>query len=401
MARRKKGHRDRGPGADGGTDPARIIGRAERAAHQLREMLEAENRRFRALFDQAPVFLILTSGPDFRLEYANSAYERLVGRRSLVGKTAEEAVPELAEQGFIDFLRQAYTSGQPLIFRDSLVKLRIQPSGRLEPRYLDFVYQPIVNDGEVTGLLVVGQNVTEQHFAKERAKALSDELHRASRLSAMGTVASTLAHELNQPLAAIQAYAEGSRTLLGSWEDAPGRLDDALKAIGENAIRAGEVIRRLRDLTVRGRARKEDFDLEEAIREAACLAKAAARDGIRLRFDCAPEARASADRIQVQQVLLNLIRNACEACGKTLCPEVTISTSLRREWLEVRVKDIGEGIAEGTLPTLFEPFVSTKAGGMGVGLSISRTIIESQGGRIWAENDPAGGAVFCFTLPTA
>jgi two-component system sensor kinase FixL len=371
------------------------------AQTRLRQALEEENRRFRALFDQAPVFLILTSGPEFRLEYANRAYERLVGRRGLVGRTAEEAVPELAEQGFIDLLRQAYEGGQPLIFRDSLVKLRMQPVGQLEPRYLDFVYQPIVNGGRVTGVLVVGQDVTEQHFAEERAEALRDKLDHASRLSAMVTVASTLAHELNQPLAAIQSYAEGSRTLLASGEDAPGMLDEALKAIGDNAYRAGEVVRRLRDATVRGRVRREDFDLEDAVREAASLYKAGDRHGLSLRFDFAPGARATADRVQVQQVLLNLIRNACEACAKAGRPQVTISTCLQREWLEVRVKDKGEGIAEGALLTLFDPFMSTKPGGMGLGLSISRTIIESQGGRIWAENGPNGGAVFCFTLPTS
>jgi two-component system sensor kinase FixL len=368
---------------------------------QFREVLEAENRRFRELFDQAPVFLVLTSGPEFQLEYANKAYERLVGRGSLVGKTAEEAVPELAKQGFIDLLRQAYESGQPLIFRDSRVELRTQSVGPLEPRFLDFVYQPIFSGTKVTGLLVVGQDVTEQHFAEQRAQALRNELHRASRLTAIGTVAGTLAHELNQPLTAIQNYAAGSRTLLLGGEEAWGMLDNALKAISENARRAGEVIRRLRDMTERGIVRKEAFDLEEAIREAGDLAKSGDCERLGLSYDFAPGARASADRIQVQQVLLNLIRNACEACEPAKCPEVHIATAQRSGWLEVRVRDIGEGISREALPTLFEPFISTKAGGMGLGLSISRTIVESQGGRIWAENEPGGGAVFCFTLPKA
>jgi two-component system sensor kinase FixL len=368
---------------------------------QLRGILEAENRRFRELFDQAPVFLVLTSGPDFQLEYANKAYERLVGRGSLVGKTAEEAVPELAKQGFIDLLRKAYESGQPLIFRDSMVELRTRPDGQLEPRFLDFVYQPIFSGTNVTGLLVVGQDITEQHFAEQRAQALRNELHRASRLAAIGTVASTLAHELNQPLTAIQNYAVGSRTMLNGGEDTLGMLDKALKAIGENARRAAQVIRRLRDMTERGILRKEVFDLEEAIREAADLAKYGDCEKLGLRYDFAPGARASADRIQVQQVLLNLIRNACEAYRQTESPEVYIATAQRSEWLEVRVRDIGEGVSPEALPTLFEPFRTTKPGGMGLGLSISRTIVESQGGRIWAENDPGGGAAFCFTLPKA
>lgn len=368
---------------------------------QLREVLEAENRRFRELFDQAPVFLVLTSGPDFQLEYANKAYERLVGRGGLVGKTAEEAVPELAKQGFIDLLRQAYESGQPLNFRDSMVELRTQPIGPPEPRFLDFVYQPIFNGTEVTGLLVVGQDVTEQHLAEERAQALRDQLYRASRLSAMGTLASTLAHELNQPLTAIQNYAVGSRTMLNGGEEGWGMLDNALKAIGENALRAGEVIRRLRDMTERGMVRKEVFDLEEAVREAAELARSGDCEKVGLSYDFIPGARAVADRIQVQQVLLNLIRNACEACEQAECPEVCIATAQRNEWLEVRVRDAGEGVSSEALPTLFEPFISTKPEGMGLGLSISRTIVESQGGRIWAENEPGGGAVFCFTLPKA
>jgi two-component system sensor kinase FixL len=325
----------------------------------------------------------------------------LVGRGSLIGKTAEEAVPELAKQGFIDLLRQAYESGQPLIFRHSRVDLRTQPAGPLEPRFLDFIYQPIVSGTKVTGLLVVGQDVTEQHFAEERAQALRDQLQHASRLSTMGTVASTLAHELNQPLTAIQNYATGSRTMLKSDDEDPGMLDDALKAIGENAHRAGEVIRRLCEMTDRGTVRKEDFDLGEAIREAALLAKSGDCETVGFCYDFAPGARASADRIQVQQVLFNLIRNACEACAQAECPEVSISTAQRSKWLEVRVRDSGEGVSREALPTLFEPFISAKPGGMGLGLSISRTIVESQGGRIWAENEPGGGAVFCFTLPRA
>jgi two-component system sensor kinase FixL len=368
---------------------------------QLREVLEAENKRFRELFDQAPVFLVLTSGPDFKLEYANKAYERLVGRGSLIGKTAEEAVPELAKQGFIDLLSQVYESGQPLIFRHSRVELRTHPAGPLETRILDFVYQPIVSGTKVTGLLVVGQDVTEQHFAEERAKALRDELLHASRLSTMGTVASTLAHELNQPLTAIQNYAAGSRTMLNSGEEDWGMLDDALKAIGENAHRAGEVIRRLCDMTERGTVRKEVFDLGEAIREAALLAKGGDCATVGLSYDFAAGARASADRIQVQQVLFNLIRNACEACAQAECPEVCIATAQRSRWLEVRVRDNGAGVSREALRTLFDPFISTKPGGMGLGLSISRTIVESQGGRIWAENGPSGGAAFCFTVPKA
>jgi two-component system sensor kinase FixL len=368
---------------------------------QFRGILEAENRRFRELFDQAPVFLVLTSGPDFQLEYANKAYERLVGRGNLVGKTAEEAVPELAKQGFIDLARQAYESGQPLIFRDSLVELRTQPDGQLEPRFLDFVYQPIFSGTNVTGLLMVGQDVTEQHFAEQRAQALRNELHRASRLAAIGTVASTLAHELNQPLTAIQNYAVGSRAMLNGGEETGGMMDNALKAIGENARRAAEVIRRLRDMTERGILRKDKFDLEEAIREAADLAKSGDCAAVGVSYDFVPGATASADRIQVQQVLFNLIRNACEACLQAECPEVSISTVQRSKWLEVRVADSGEGVSREVLPTLFEPFISAKPGGMGLGLSISRTIVESQGGRIWAENKPGGGAVFCFTLPKA
>jgi PAS domain S-box-containing protein len=387
---------------DDGTVLGTITDISETTAQvQLQQMLEGENKRFRELFDQAPVFLVLTSGPEFRLDYANRAFERLVGRGDLIGKRVVEALPEIEKQGFVDALRQVYESGQPRIFRDSLVKLRIQPEGSLEPRFLDFIYQPVLTGEAVTGLLIVGQDVTEQHLAEERTKALRNQLHRTSRLSAMGTVANTLAHELNQPLTAIQNYALGSRTLLNSGEDAPGMLDMALKAISENAHRANEVIRRLRDMTELGRVRKEVFDVEDAIREAAHLAKAGDCGDIVFNYDFAPGAKAAADRVQVQQVLLNLIRNACEAAENAKRPEVGIATAPRGQWLEVRIKDIGEGIPPEALPSLFEPFVSTKPDGMGVGLSISRTIIEFHGGRIWARNDPGGGAVFSFTLPKA
>jgi two-component system sensor kinase FixL len=216
-------------------------------------------------------------------------------------------------------------------------------------------------------------------------------------------MASALAHELNQPLAAIANYMKGSRRLLENRQD-PGldTLRDAMDKAADQALRAGEIIRRLRDFVSRGESERRIEDLKKLIEEASALALVGAKDkGVRVQFVFAPRLNyVLADKVQVQQVLLNLIRNAIDAMESAPKRELVVATSpAPNNMVEISVADTGGGIAPEIAGQLFQPFVTTKTHGMGVGLSISRTIIESHGGAIAHRPNTAGGTIFTFTLP--
>ncbi len=223
-----------------------------------------------------------------------------------------------------------------------------------------------------------------------------------SRFSAMGEMASTLAHELNQPLTAIVSYLNGCRRLLERGAGAnPEMLQDGLERAAEQALRAGQIIRRLREFVARGETERRTENLPKLVEEASALALVGAGEyDVRVHLSFDPGAGfVFADKIQIQQVLLNLIRNAMEAMQDRPRRELTISTLAAGDaMVEIRVADTGPGIADQITAQLFQPFVTTKAKGMGIGLSISRTIIEAHGGKLWAEPNPGGGTLFHLTL---
>jgi two-component system sensor kinase FixL len=178
-------------------------------------------------------------------------------------------------------------------------------------------------------------------------------------------------------------------------------IRDAMDKAAEQALRAGQIIRRLRDFVARGESERRVENITKLVEEASALALVGAKDqGVRVSFSLDPGAQlVLADKVQVQQVLLNLIRNAIEAMAESDKRELAIGVrQVEDEMVAVSVTDTGAGIAPEMRAQLFQPFVTTKRQGMGVGLSISRTIIESHGGRIWAESNPSGGTIFQFTL---
>jgi two-component system sensor kinase FixL len=221
----------------------------------------------------------------------------------------------------------------------------------------------------------------------------------------MGAMASTLAHEINQPLTAITNYLRGSRRMLDTVEgDRLPEIREALEAAEAGALRAGQIVRRLRELVARGNVSMKTEDLPRLIDEACVLGFVDAHlRRISHRVAADPAARwVYADRIQIQQVLINLIRNAVHAMREQPTRHIRITTALSSsDMVEVSVEDSGVGLSPEIRDALFSPFRSTKAEGMGIGLSISRTIVEAHGGRIWAEDRNGGGAIFRFTLPLA
>jgi two-component system sensor kinase FixL len=222
----------------------------------------------------------------------------------------------------------------------------------------------------------------------------------------MGTLASSLAHELNQPLAAIANYCQGAMDLLRT-EPKGEDLDMLREAIGEateQALRAGQIVKRMRDFLSHGDAEYRLESLVRLVAEANALALVGSREhGIEVQVTLDPRCNhVFVDRIQIQQVLFNLIRNAVEAMMRSPVRSLTISSEPVPEgFVTVSIEDTGSGIGEELAPQLFQPFITSKQGGMGIGLSICRTIIESHGGRIWFEPGPDAGTIFRFTLPQA
>jgi two-component system, LuxR family, sensor kinase FixL len=231
---------------------------------------------------------------------------------------------------------------------------------------------------------------------------LQSELVHISRLTAMGEMASTLAHELNQPLSAIANYMKGSRRLLEEATDELSvMLRDAVDKAAEQALRAGQIIRRLRDFVARGESERRVESVKKLVEEASALALVGAKDqGVRVRFQFDSSIDlVLADKVQIQQVLLNLIRNAVEAMEGREKRDLVISTARADDdMVAISVADTGVGIAPAMMSQLFQPFVTTKRHGMGVGLSISRTIIEAHGGQIAVEPNSNGGTIFRITL---
>jgi two-component system, LuxR family, sensor kinase FixL len=248
------------------------------------------------------------------------------------------------------------------------------------------------------------RDLTERQQTETRLQELQAELVHMSRFTALGEMASTLAHEINQPLTAITNYLKGCRRILERMEgDAVPMLRDAVNEAGEQALRAGQVIRHLREFVARGESEKHLENLPKLIEEASALSLVGAKEqGVRVTFQFDPEAPyVLVDRIQIQQVLLNLIRNAIEAMQDSQRRELKIGTALVEDGhVELIVEDTGPGLSPEVAAQLFQPFVTTKKHGMGVGLSICRTIVESHGGKIWADSKQGEGTTFHFTLRT-
>jgi len=225
------------------------------------------------------------------------------------------------------------------------------------------------------------------------------DLRRTLRLAAAGEMASALAHELNQPLAALSSYARAGQILAQAPRENAALLDETLAKLVTEAGRAADVVRRLRDFFREGILRLEVIELRETLaRAVAAEQERCALRGVTVAWDASEDFRVRADERQIEVVLHNLLSNAVEAAAVHAPGRVDVEARAQRELVRVCVRDSGPGVAPGDVERIFEPFETTRATGMGMGLPISRAIVEAHGGKIWAETGRRGG-VFCFTLP--
>ena len=239
-------------------------------------------------------------------------------------------------------------------------------------------------------------------FEQQRESAL--RLEQSSRLISVGEMATSLAHDLNQPLASITNYCRGCVNLLETGRGDQATLLEPMRQATREAIRASRIIARIRNYLRRNEASLDPQDLREIVDETVHLAELEAqRRGIVIRVVAMNLPRVMADRIMIQQVILNLIRNAIEVIDAASAPEYSliVNFALTDCFVETQVIDHGPGVSEDGWTKIFEPFYTTKPEGMGMGLSICRSVIELHGGRIWVNANPTGGAIFHFTLPRA
>jgi PAS domain S-box-containing protein len=306
---------------------------------------------------------------------------------------AAQIPPPLREE-FLGLYRRAL-AGEHV----QLERTDVGPDG---PQWSLLSMHPIVERGEVIGVTAFSKNITGLKRAEQAARQHQADLAHVLRLSTMGEMASGLAHEINQPLGAIANYAQGCVRRLRAGAVDAGDLLPIIEEIGGEALRAGEIIRRLRDLVRKDTNRHLPADVNHLVRESARLIEPEARSrGVTLRLDLAPTLPAvSCNDIQIEQVLLNLLLNGVDAveAGDNGHRTLAVHTALAGDTVQVAVSDSGVGLPEPPAD-VFAPFYSTKASGLGMGLSISRSIIEAHGGRLWGVRNPERGSTFRFTLP--
>ncbi|MGB3390676.1 MAG: ATP-binding protein, partial [Pseudaminobacter sp.] len=249
------------------------------------------------------------------------------------------------------------------------------------------------------------RDLTEREDSEARLQQIQNELARLARVNELGEMASTLAHELNQPLAAIANYAQGCVRFLKDVDDTTAaRIRDAVEEMAKQSLRAGGIIRHLREFVTRGETEKSSQDLRLLIEEAGALALVGSREqGVRPVFEfVSEEQNVMVDKVQIQQVLINLMRNGMEAMRESDGRDLIVRTARDGPGhVMIEVADTGPGISDEIAARLFQPFVTSKANGMGIGLSISKRIIEAHGGQISVTRNTKGGATFRFSLPVA
>lgn len=375
------------------------MNREIRRNEEARTVIMRREAHLRSILATIPDALVIIDGDGIVREFSPSA-EKQFGWQAdeVVGKNVKMLMPSPYRESHDSYLARYHATGEPRIIGVGRVVMGQRKDGSTFPMELA-VGEMSQDDAPVYTAFI--RDLTETQDREARLQELQSELFHVSRLTALGELSSALAHEINQPLAAISNYMAGGRHVLRADEIDRDLLEQVFTNAGQEAMRAGEVIRRLRNFVSRGESERQPESLSKLIEEASALALVGVKaHDVHVRYDFSPDVHmVMVDRIQIQQVLLNLIRNAVDSMiegpRRNLCIETAPHTG---NMVRVSVHDTGAGVSPTVADRLFQPFVSSKVNGMGIGLSISRTIIEAHGGHIWTEQNADGGATFHFTL---
>ncbi len=373
-----------------------------RAAGESGRDLRAREAHLQSILDTIPDAMIVIDEKGMMQSFSVAA-ERLFGwqAQEVIGRNVNTLMPPPYREAHDGYLARYLSTGERRIIGIGRVVVGRRRDGSTFPMELSVGEMKVAERRFFTGFV---RDLTESQQQEATVKELQSELVHVGRLTAMGEMASALAHELNQPLSAIANYLRGSEQLLEEETIDRAVLKEALQKAGGQALRAGDVIQRLRNFIGRGETERRVESISKLIEEASALALVGVKEfGVRVTTDFDPRADlVVADRVQIQQVIINLLRNAVDAMKGAKPAELRVRVALQPDgFTEVSVSDTGSGISEEVQGRLFEPFTTTKKEGMGVGLSICRTIVEAHGGTIWASNNGGPGATFVFTLPQA
>jgi PAS domain S-box-containing protein len=366
------------------------------------DKLRESEDQWRAVFENNPIMLFVVDAARTVVSVNPSGAEQL-------GYTVDELIGRSVLDVFHPADREAVQHQVAACFerlgRASSWELRkVRKDGTV--LYVRETARAMRRTGRDPVILVVCEDVTERKRAEEALHRAQAELAHVTRLTTLGQLAASIAHEVNQPLAAIVADANASLNWLAAAEPELGRVRETLAAIAVDGHRAADVIQRIRQLATKTEPRKARLDVNDVIRDVVALVRTeVARYEITVTLDAAaPLPSVVGDRVQLQQVVLNLVMNAIEAIAPVTDRPRTLVIRSERDGddvVRVAVHDTGVGIRAGDLDRVFNAFFTTKPSGMGMGLSISRSIIEAHGGRLWAAPNEPHGAIFQFSLPVA
>jgi two-component system sensor kinase FixL len=379
-----------------------LLHRAWEVITETKKVLDQREAHLKSILDTVLDATIVIDQDGIIVSF-NAAAVRQFGytEQEVVGRNVKVLMPEPYRGEHDGYIKRYLQTGEKRIIGLDRVVVGRRKDGSTFP--LKLAVGEIRSSGERRHFTGFVRDLTEREESAARLQEAQTELARLARLNELGEMASTLAHELNQPLATIANYSQGCNRMLRDMPEVLSvRIREALAEIAKQSLRAGQIIRHLREFVTHGETDKAAEDIRRLVEEAGALALVGSREqGVRSIFEFRPGADlVFADGVQIQQVLINLMRNAMEAMRNSDTRMLTIRTEpYGIGKVAVEVSDTGTGIPDEVLARLFQPFVTTKAGGMGMGLSISKRIVEAHGGEMDARRNEHGGATFRFTLP--